>query len=104
MKKNIFIALLLVCVISLTGCGKSKKNTIVGKWAYDSFVYTFNEDKTCSYNALGNLMKCTYTVDGDKLSILYTGDDLPFETTFKIDGNKLIIKDSFGSDVTYTRK
>ena len=49
-------------------------------------------------------MECTYEVDGDKLSILYKGNTAPFETTYKIDGNTLTIKDSFGSDVKYTRK
>ena len=95
--------LLVVGVLSLTGCGE-KKNTIVGKWAHGSFVYTFNEDKTCSYDAAGTLMKCTYEVEGEKLSILYDGNTSPFETTYSIDGNKLNVKDSFGSDTIYERK
>ena len=87
-----------------TGCGKEKKNTIVGKWAHGSYVYTFNSDKTCSYDAAGTLMKCTYETDGDKLSILYDGNTASFDTTYSIDGNKLNVKDSFGSDTIYTRK
>ena len=49
-------------------------------------------------------MNCTYEVDGDKLSILYTGNTAPFETTYKIEGDTLTIKDSLDSDVVYKRK
>ena len=93
-------------VLVLTGCGnkETKTNSIVGKWALNTFVYTFNEDKTCTYDAAGTTMKCTYEVDGDKLSILYEGNTVPFETTYSIDGNKLNVKDSFGEDTIYTRQ
>ena len=106
MKKNLVLVsiMLLVAVIGLTGCGKSNKDPLVGKWAHGSYVYTFNSDKTCSYDAAGTLMKCTYKTDGDKLSILYDGNTAAFETTYSIDGNKLNVKDSFGSDTIYTKK
>lgn len=97
------LAFILVGVISLTGCNKAKK-TIVGKWAHDSYVYTFNKDKTCSYDAAGTKMECTYEIDGENLSILYKGNTAPFKTTYSIDGDKLNVKDSFGSDTIYTRK
>ena len=113
--KNLLLAvLLLASIITLSGCGKDKeedtkkedesnKDPIVGVWAYGSFKYTFNEDKTCSYDASGTLMKCTYKIDGDKLSILYEGDTEPFETTYSIKGDKLNIQDSFGDDTIYTK-
>ena len=104
MKKSLFVCLVAV-VLCLTVVGCSKKDPIVGKWAYgygDSFVFTFNEDKTCHYSA--NNKNCTYTVDGDKLSILYEGDTVPFETTFRIEDDKFIMKDSLGSEVTYIKK
>lgn len=103
MKKKILVGLfsMALCFV-LVGCGKS--NTIVGKWGHGSFVYTFNKDKTCSYDAAGTVMKCTYKVDGDKLSILYDGDTVSFDTTYSIDGNKLNVKDSFGQDTIYERK
>lgn len=106
LKSKIFLSsiLLVVGVIALTGCGKNNKNPLVGKWALDSYVYTFNADKTCSYDVAGTIMKCTYKTDGDKLSILYDGNTAPFETTYSIDGNKLNVKDSFGSDTIYTKK
>lgn len=102
MKKTILISTLVLGTLACAGCGAKK--TIEGSWAHQDFTYTFNKDKTCSYNAAGTKMTCTYTVDGDKLSILYDGNTVPFETTFKIDGKTLSIKDSFGSDIEYTRK
>ena len=100
--KKVLAAVLFVGVFFLTGCQKG--NTIVGKWAHGSYVYTFNSDKTCSYDYGSSKMECTYEVDGENLSITYKGNTVPFKTTFKIDSKKLIIKDSFGSDVEYIRK
>lgn len=103
MKKGLILGLIAVASVGVVGC--EKKDPIVGKWAYgsgDSFVYTFNKDKTCHYSA--NNKNCTYTIDGDKLSILFEGDTDAFETTFKIENNKLTIKDSFGSEVVYNKK
>ena len=66
MKKSLLVCLLgVVLCFVVVGCGK--KDPIVGKWAYgsgDSFVFTFNQDKTCHYTA--NNKDCTYTIDGDK--------------------------------------
>lgn len=108
MKKKSFGVLLviLLCLI-LVGCGKNN-NSIVGKWECKlgnySYVYTFNKDNTCTYDAAGTLMKCTYKTKGNKLSILYKGDTVSFDTTYSIKGNKLNVKDSFGKDTIYVRK
>lgn len=105
MKKYVFVVLFLVGIVFISGCNKEvKKDKIIGKWTNGSYVYTFNEDKTCSYDAAGTLMKCTYETDGDKLSILYKNSDVAFETTYSIDGNILTVKDSFGNDVKYEKK
>ena len=105
MKKTLLTLLLFVGIIAVSACQKKdEKPAIVGKWAHGSYVYTFNEDKTCSYDASGSLMECTYTIDGDKLSVLYNGNTAPFETTYSIDGNKLNVKDSFGNDTIYEKK
>ena len=106
MKKILLSLLLVVSVISITGC--KKENSIVGKWEIkigkNSYVYTFKEDGTCEYNVTGTIMKCTYKTNKDKLSIKYDGDTVSFDTTYSIKGNKLNVKDSFGSDTIYTRK
>ena len=105
MKKYLFVVILLVSVLFISGCKNEKKSeSIVGKWANGSYVYTFNEDKSCSYDAAGTIMKCTYETDGDKISILYKDSTVPFETTYSIEGNTLHVKDSFGSDVKYGKK
>ena len=107
MKKKYYIVscVLLVCVLFISGCSKSNKsNSIVGKWVNGSYIYTFNDDKTCSYDAHGTLMECTYEIDGDKVSILYKGNTSAFETTYYIECDTLHIKDSFGSDVKYEKK
>ena len=110
-KKLVIIGAIALCIITV-GCGKKEttkasekeKDPIVGKWALGSFVYTFNADGTCQYDAAGTIMKCTYKTDGDKLSILYDGNTVSFDTTYSIDGNKLNVKDSFGNDTIYTKK
>ena len=101
--KKLLICFVLLTVIFITGCDNNKGNTIVGKWTLGSYVYTFNEDGTCSYVGYGNLMECTYTTDGDNISILYKGNTAPFETKFYIDGDALNIVDSF-DEPTYYKK
>ena len=105
LKLSLYTLVLFMSIVVLTACGNKKaKNAIVGSWEHGKYVYTFNEDKTCSYDAAGTKMKCTYEVDGDKLSILYDGNTTPFETTYSIDKNKLNVKDSFGNDTIYNKK
>lgn len=102
MKKTLLAILILVMgLVAVTGCGKK---TIVGSWSHSSYVYKFENNKTGSYTAGGVEMKFTYEDDGKKLSILYEGNTKASDYEYKIDGNKLIIKDSFGTDVEYTRK
>ena len=122
-KKILLLVMIVLCGVILTGCkseladnntnssqttNESKKsdNSLVGSWEYESggFVYTFNKDKSGTYDTAGTKMKFTYEVDGNKLSILYEGNTDPFETTYKIDGNTLTIKDSLDNDVKYIKK
>ena len=105
--KIVLISLVLfVGLFGLTACG-SKENTIVGQWKNDAygsnFVYTFNADGTGKYDAAGTLMEFTYTIDGDKISILYTGNTASFDTTFSIEKDTLNVKDSLGNDTLYKR-
>ena len=80
---------------------------VVGSWvseAMKEYVYTFNEDGTGNY-AMGDTKKdLTFKVAGGKLEILFKGDTAPFKTPVRIEGNKLIIKDSFDKDVVYIKK
>lgn len=111
MKKNILvigiILMLIASLFILTGCGKKDTNSIVGSWEYESssgYIYKFNDDKTGSYTAFGQERAFTYEDDGTKLTILYEGDTVSGSFEYRIEDNKLIIKDSFGKDVVYVKK
>ncbi|MBQ9314377.1 MAG: hypothetical protein IJ220_05170 [Clostridia bacterium] len=115
--------LLVLSIFVLTACGNKNNNTsefsttndlknvssIVGDWKNDTylpgytFIYTFNENGTGKYDTAGTIMPFKYVVNGNKLSILYDGNDVPFETEFEINGNTLNVKDSAGKDTLYER-
>ena len=114
MKKGLLILVLVFGLFIFAGCEKKEKEppkpAIIGSWATKyigaEYVFTFNEDKTCSYLAGSTNMECTYEFNEEegKLSILYKGNTAPFETTYKIEDNKLTIKDSLDKDVVYEKK
>ena len=112
MKKTIMsvalIIMLAIAALVLTGCGDKKEEDkgVVGKWEYQSYVYTFNEDKTGNYDYgnSGNGMEFTYEDNGTELSITYKGNTSPLVLKYRKEGNKLIITDSFGKDVEYVKK
>lgn len=128
MKKKLLIILVLCCGLILVGCNnkttkkdknepkkeektkkdkkdKKESNSIVGQWEYEEgyFVYTFNEDKTGSYEAQGSGLKFTYAINGNKITFTYDDNKL-FETEFRIEGNTLIVKDSGGQELKYIKK
>jgi uncharacterized lipoprotein YehR (DUF1307 family) len=112
MKGKKLLGILLVALVAIaiivSGCGDnssdSNGNSIVGVWAYNSFVYTFNSDKTGDYDVAGTKMDFTYEAKNGDLSILYSGNTIPYETTFRIDGKTLYLMDSFGEEVAYEKK
>jgi len=101
MKKYIFILLLLVVI---TGCKKS----IIGKWkaieTNNEYYYMFNKDKTCSYEMTVARLDCTYEEDGEKLTILYKGNEKPKTYQYRFDGSTLIIRDDTGKDNKFTKE
>lgn len=102
------IIMLAASVFALSGCGKNEdkkdQKPLIGSWEHSGFMYTFNDDNTGSYTVYGTPMNFTYEDDGSKVKILYKGNTIPGTYEYKIDGKKLIIKDSFGSDVVYEKK
>lgn len=97
-----------VAILALTGCG-NKDEGIVGSWSYSiygstEYVYTFNADKTGNYDAGGSVKNFTYEDKGYKVLIMYDGATMASEFEYRIEENKLIIKDSFGNDVEYVIK
>ena len=124
-KTIIIIAVVIVAVIAIVCCAVFmnkkdnnneasnnsssviKETSIVGEWkntleGFD-FIYTFNADGSGKYDAAGTLMPFTYTIDGDKISILYEGDTVSFDTTFSVNGDTLNVVDSMGEDTLYTK-
>jgi hypothetical protein len=111
MKKVNALAIALLLLLSLAACGgkaEPAKASIAGSWESEfggyMYTYTFNADGTGNYDAAGTILQLTYADDGSKLSILFAGDTLPTELPYKLEGNKLTITDSFGTEVIYNRK
>ena len=102
------IIMLMASVFALSGCDKNNnkkdQKPIVGSWEHSGYIYTFNDDMTGSYTVYGTAMNFTYEDDGSRVKILYKGNTVPGTYEYRIDGKKLIIKDSFGSDVVYEKK
>ena len=98
------IIIVIVLLLIITGCGKNK---LVGKWKADGYsvdyYYIFNDDNTCAYEMTGAKMECTYKIDGNKVTILYKGNTISNTYEYTIEGDILLIKDSFDNNVKYIR-
>lgn len=127
MKKALIAVLAVVMVLSVAGCNSSGNTnsentaagnvnepevsstvrTLVGSWYHEmGYTYIFREDKTGEYLVDGNdepFWVFTYETDGDKLT-MYEDGSLLMETKYAIEGDTLIIEDSFGEKVYYTYK
>ena len=122
MKKCIkLLVVLFIGLLVITGCESTKKkpvdttieankkvssNPLVGKWEYENggFIYTFNKNMTGVYDLGDSKKEFSYEIKDDKLSILYEDTTATFDTTFKIEGDTLILKDSLDNDVKYIKK
>ena len=128
MKKAIIATLAAAMILSVAGCNSSGNTnagsttaaespaeteapavarTLVGSWYHEmGYTYVFREDKTGEYLVDGNsepFWVFTYETDGQKLT-MYEDGSLLMETKYTIDGDTLIIEDSFGEKVYYTYK
>ena len=128
MKKALIAALVAVAMLSVAGCNSAGSTnaantaaaenanetkapatvrTLVGSWRHEmGYTYVFRSDKTGEYLVDGNdepFWAFTYETDGDKLT-MYEDGSLLMETKYTIDGDTLIIEDSFGEKVNYTYK
>lgn len=80
---------------------------LLGSWeSVDSAgaIYRFDEGGKGAYIYGETEMPFTYTDDGSKVSILFDGNTMPNEFNYTIQGNKLLIEDSFGDKVEYVKK
>lgn len=116
MKKIVSVIAMIVIimgVLTLTGCGKKDKNesksSIVGVWKVESeenydFRYVFNDDGTGYYAYMENQLPFTYEDKGDKVVIVYSGNPIESEIEYRIEGNTLIIKNEFGKEIKYNKQ
>ena len=102
-KKLLVVLVMVFGITFLTACG-NKAEGIVGTWNQGIYGYTFNSDDTGYYAVGDTKMEFTYEDNGNAVKILYTGNTMASTYEYKIEGNKLIIKDSLGKDVEYIRK
>ena len=80
--------------------------SIVGKWVsvdLPIFSYNFLENGVGFYSVSGAEKHFTYTDNGDSVTVHYTNDLLPSTFGYVIDGDLLLIEDSFGNRVKYKR-
>lgn len=95
------VAIVVLALLVLAGCGSKTEKTILGDWEYEGggFIYHFNEDGTGTYL---DTMNFTYTEENGNVKIKYDGADNTLEGTWEEDTLNMI--DSFGNDTIYKRK
>lgn len=80
-------------------------SALVGKWIDNESdwedTYIFNTDGTGVFIS-GPEYEFTYSVDGDTLTLVYAEDDTESHTV-TLDGNKIILKNKFGTETTYEK-
>lgn len=94
------VVAIVVLIVVLT----RNKNPLVGTWCYDSWCYTFNEDKTGKYEVAGYGTGLTYEYDNEKIEVTFEGSDTSSSLPYTIKDNDLIVKDYFDNEVVYTKK
>lgn len=122
MKKSLVLVIALVMVFALlAGCGGSGGGpSIAGTWVYEdteaamSSIYVLNEDSTGTYTIKVEdqevVYELKYEVQDGHLLVTYVNNDVfseddVFDSEFSFqDDNTLIIKDSFGEEMTYIRQ
>ena len=121
-RSKIIIAVLLVfaMILSVTACGNKADSSIAGTWEYSddetglTSVYDLKDDGTGTYtmNIDGQevIYELKYEVKDGHLLVRYVNNELfseedVFDNEFSLkDDNTMIIKDSFGEELTFVRK
>ena len=101
----IVIAIIVGIIIAVVN---NQPKGLVGSWSaegYPSFVYNFDKGNRGSYEAFGGKREFSYEDKGEEVEIKYDGDTVAGKYKYRVEeGKKLIITDSFGSEVKYNRK
>lgn len=112
--------LVFVMVFAMAACGaKKNENSLVGTWEYTDAedaigaVYVLKDDGTGTYTIKAGEQEVSMSIkyeakDGHLLvtfvdSEIYGDDVFDNEFSFK-DANTLIVKDSFGDEMTFVKK
>ncbi len=89
---------------------ESKGTGIVGTFRYVdaetpelTSSYTFNQDGTGQYELLGEKLDLTYKTNGNILSIMFAGQNIPMDVEYTVNAEALTMKDVTGGDVVYHR-
>ncbi len=89
---------------------ESKGTGIVGTFRYVdaetpelTSSYTFNQDGTGQYELLGEKLDLTYKTNGNILSIMFAGQNVPMDVEYTVNAQALTMKDVNGNDVVYHR-
>ena len=100
-RRIVAIVLVLSILFVLTAC--SKKDKLIGAWKFTEMSITFNEDGTCALSAGGESQNGKYTVDGDKISINWEGEEEMETMTIKsVDDSELVLENN-GVSITFTK-
>lgn len=99
-KTLILMAILVLTILALAGCGKSVEKTIVGEWTKGSSTFTYNKDGT----AVMNGTDAKYKIEGDKLYIEYPNISKTYEFTISIEDNKMTLTGKDGKKSEYIKK
>jgi ABC-type oligopeptide transport system substrate-binding subunit len=121
-KLKVILSALLLCVMVLpmAGCSGKKETSLAGVWEYAdtqsgfSAVYDLKEDGTGTYTlTVGEetvVYELKYEVKENHLLVTYVNNETfseedVFDNEFSLkDANTLIIKDSFGTEMTFAKK
>ena len=112
--------LVLVLILSVAGCSKKADASLTGVWEYAdeetgmSAVYDLKDDGTGAYTMkVGEeevVYELKYEVQDGHLLVTYVNNEIfseddVFDSEFSFqDDNTIIIKDTFGAEMTFVRK
>jgi hypothetical protein len=127
MKKILILVLVLAlaCVFMVacggnSGGGEASENSLTGVWKYEDTengigaVYDLKDDGTGTYTMIAGEEEVTYElkyeVQDNHLLVTYVNNDTfteedVFDSEFSFqDANTLIVKDSFGEEMTFVKQ
>jgi hypothetical protein len=119
LRKIITVLLALTVIMTATGCS-GKSDPIVGIWKYEdtesgmTAIYDLRKDGTGTYTMnTGNgdvVYELKYELDNGHLLVTYVNNEIfseddVFDSEYKImDADNLVVKDTFGTEMTFVRQ